>query len=343
MNQTKYFPGLDFLRILLASIVMFGHDKIITWPYAGKLAVEVFFALSGWLIAGVLLKIKPSDLPRFYLNRAVRVWVPYFGALILIVLASVLRDPIDAKWLEFILYKITFVYNIFGPPQLADFRSAMPLDGAANHFWSVDAEEQFYLLAPLILVVFSGAGRLAFTWLVLSVAAVYLHIYPAIFFGVLAAVVHHRYDGFHLTKAARLAMLVVLLVAGGMFWAYGYGVHAPIFAIVLVLLLAKPGAQNPWGKFLGGISYPLYLNHWIGVFVFNMALSPFGLRDSPLRQLLACLLNYAIAAALYYWIDQKLLANRDKIYTPTRAKGAMWAAYVLVIFGLAFGFFVFDP
>lgn len=339
----NYFPGLDFLRIVLASIVMFGHDKIIMWPYAGKLAVEVFFALSGWLIAGILLKINSGDLPKFYFNRAIRVWGPYFFALALIVLASLLRDPVDLKWLEFVLYKITFVYNIFGPPQLAEFRGAMPLDGTANHFWSVDAEEQFYLLAPLILVVFPRVGRLALTWVFLSLAAVYFNIYPAIFMGVLAAVVQSRHEGFYLTKTARAALLFSLVITGALLGFYGYGVHAPVFAIALVLLLAKPGPQHPWGKFLGGISYPLYLNHWIGVFMFNMMLEPFGLRDSPVRQFLACLANYAVAAVLYLWVDQKLISHRENMYTAPRAKAAMWAAYILVGVGLILGVLVFAP
>ena len=69
----------------------------------------------------------------------------------MLVLVALLRDTISAKWLEFVFFKATFVYNLFGPWQLAAFRDYMPLKGTGNHFWSVNAEEQFYLLAPLLL------------------------------------------------------------------------------------------------------------------------------------------------------------------------------------------------
>lgn len=70
-----------------------------------------------------------SELPRFYSNRALRIWVPYYVALALLLLASSLRDPIGSKWLEFAFYKATFVHNLFGVPQLAESRAAMPLQG----------------------------------------------------------------------------------------------------------------------------------------------------------------------------------------------------------------------
>ncbi len=66
---------------------------------------------------------------------------------------SFIREPITSKWIEIVIYKILFVYNIFGTPQLADWVSAMPQKGTLSHVWSVNAEEQFYLVAPIILVL----------------------------------------------------------------------------------------------------------------------------------------------------------------------------------------------
>ncbi|WP_368509181.1 acyltransferase family protein [Aliiglaciecola sp. 1_MG-2023] len=59
------------------------------------MAVDIFFALSGWLIGGILLETKRKDLPRFYFNRAIRIWVPYYIALILLLLLSLMTDPLD--------------------------------------------------------------------------------------------------------------------------------------------------------------------------------------------------------------------------------------------------------
>ena len=84
--------------------------------------------------------------------------MPYFIALALLLGASLLRDPVNAKWLEFVFYKATFVYNWFGETQLATHVKDMPLQGTGNHFWSVNAEEQFYLVAPILLVLAAVRG-----------------------------------------------------------------------------------------------------------------------------------------------------------------------------------------
>ena len=41
-GKDEYFPYFDYLRIILASVVMLAHDKVITWPNSGKLAVDIF-------------------------------------------------------------------------------------------------------------------------------------------------------------------------------------------------------------------------------------------------------------------------------------------------------------
>ena len=279
-KQTTYYPYFDYLRIVLASVVMFGHDGLISWEQSGKLAVDVFFALSDWLIGGILITTKPQDLSRFYFNRALRIWVPYYIAFIFIVMASILKDPINLKWLEFIIYKLTWVYNIFGPPQLQNFRDLMPLDGTGNHFWSVNAEEQFYLLAPLLLVVFSSYGRRLSSWMLIAISFWIMNIYAPISLGVLAAIAHNKYPEFHRKKTSKIILLLFFITASvGLAFTNGYKFYAPIFAISLVLLIAIKGENKLTGKILGGMSYPLYLNHWIGLFFFNIVLEPFGLRD----------------------------------------------------------------
>src|SRR6266508_6836356 len=76
------YPLFDWLRFVLASAVVLGHTKIITWSPAGNLSVQVFFALSGWLIGGILLETKRDELPRFFFNRTTRIWLPYFFAIL---------------------------------------------------------------------------------------------------------------------------------------------------------------------------------------------------------------------------------------------------------------------
>ena len=53
----SYYPWFDWLRFVLANVVMLVHFGIIRgWSHAGDFAVQAFFALSGWLIGGLLLE-----------------------------------------------------------------------------------------------------------------------------------------------------------------------------------------------------------------------------------------------------------------------------------------------
>jgi len=317
---------------------MLGHDNLIVWSYSGKLAVDVFFALSGFLIGSILLRTEISNLPRFYFNRALRIWVPYYIALSLIIIASLLKDPIDSKWVEFISYKLTWVYNIFGPSQLHDCRTCMPLDGTGNHFWSVNAEEQFYLLAPLFLVIFANKGRQLITWTLIVIPLWFMEVYAPISFGVFIAIVNTKYPGFYLKKMSKVFLLFLFMGSTiGLSFNTDYSLYSPVFSICLVLLLGKKGKKHSIGSFLGGISYPLYLNHWIGVFFMNLVLDPFGLRDSGIRQFCSVLMNYAIAAFLYWYIERRVLSMREQLYTIKKGIIFTIVAYFSVAIGLIYG------
>lgn len=340
-TRQDYYPYFDYLRIVLASVVMFYHGGLIEWSVSGKLAVEVFFALSGWLIGGILLQTKRSELPRFYFNRAVRIWVPYYIALLLLIAASFLKEPVTTKWLEFVFYKLTWVYNLFGPPQLAEFKNAMPLDGTGNHFWSVNVEEQFYLLAPILLVVFPKFGRSIVTWIVIGV---FLFIYGAYFsltLGVIAAIINRIYAGCLESYRVRyfallcLTLSTFLLVLGG-----PYQILSSIIAVSLVIFLLVKGKQNKLGAFLGGISYPLYLNHWIGLIFANVFINMTGLTIVNIKHFIYAMISYAIAALLYFFIDKPIHRKRKFWFSYNRGLLITVFAYFSVVMGLFFGLII---
>lgn len=338
-SSSTYYPWFDWLRALLAVTVMLGHDGLIPWQRSANLAVQVFFALSGWLIGGVLMQTERRNLPRFYFNRAIRIWVPYYLALVLLLCASLLREPVTLKWLEFTFYKLTFVYNLFGSSQLPTSVDAMPLRGTGNHFWSVNAEEQFYLLAPLLLVLLSERyGRSIIVWIALACLAWASRQYASIVFGVVAAVVAHSEPGIFQKMCVRVLLaLGVLVSTAAMATNLRYLLIVPFFAICVVLLLAVPGQRRPLGVIAGGMSYPLYLNHWIGVFVVNALLKPFELRDSILSHILSNLLNISLAVALYWYVDRRLLSHRGEWYSESRGLWLTRAAYIMVVCGLLIG------
>lgn len=332
------YPVFDWLRIVLAGAVALQHDEVIPWGNAGNLAVLTFFALSGWLIGGIVLETRPEGVPRFYFNRATRIWIPYAFAIALLMAASLLKEPVTARWLEFWFYDVTFTHNLFGVPQLLLHKSEMPLDGTGNHFWSICAEEQFYLLAPLLLV-FTRWGRHPLFWVAASLLALATDAYTAITLGVLAAILKTRWGAWHQKPAARVGFVVVMAASVAVFALApeGYRYAAPAFAISLVLLSAVEGKRSAVGEFLGGISYPLYLNHWIGVFAAHAIFGRFDLRDAPIAKLAAFAGNLAVASILYVLIDQQIQRRRSKFFTPRLGRALAITGYALVAVGVVGG------
>jgi peptidoglycan/LPS O-acetylase OafA/YrhL len=343
-GRTIYYPLFDWLRFVLACAVLLGHEGLLDeWPQAGNFAVQVFFALSGWLIGELLLNLPKEGLGRFYFNRALRIWCPYFLALGMLLALALLRDRLTLPWAAFAFYMATFVYNLFGPPQLATHRKDMPLLGTGNHFWSVNAEEQFYLLSPLLLVVAPARfGRSVWLWLALALLALFTGVYASIVFGVLAAVFASRHRAFHLGPRVRACFWVLTIVAG---WFVIRNIHyefaAPFCAVGTVLLLAVRGQRTEWGAFLGGLSYPLYLNHWIPTFVLHGVFKHLGLLNNLtatiLRHALSVCLAIVLAACLYQYFDRRILAARPRLYSVSRGHLAMAMGYALVCIGVTVG------
>jgi peptidoglycan/LPS O-acetylase OafA/YrhL len=338
--KANYYPWFDWLRLSLAIVVMLSHMGLIPiWPQAGNFAVQVFFAMSGWLVGGMLVTLPRRELQRFYYNRALRIWCPYFLALGLLLAASLLRDHVTHKWMEFVFYKLTFVYNLFGQRQVPLHRLDMPLGGTGNHFWSVNAEEQFYLIAPLLLVLVPRRwGRNVFVWLALAVVAWACNAYASIVFGVLAALVAKTYGPFHERYRSRVAAAIVMIGAmAGMLVGLNYDLMAPICAVALMLLLAIDGKQHRGGALAGGMSYPLYLNSWVPAFVVTAACRRFGVTDAFFGYTTIIVLNLAFAAFLYWQVDRRVLANRRWLYTPRRARLTMAFGYGAVTLGVLVG------
>jgi peptidoglycan/LPS O-acetylase OafA/YrhL len=121
-----------------------------------------------------------------------------------------------SKWLEIFFYNFTFSYNFFGPPQLAEFRNAMPLQATGNHFWSICAEEQFYLFAPFLITIPARIGRTIWFWCLICAAALaspYWGYFASISFGVLASVIRLRLGDWHTAKPATVILAVVAVIS----------------------------------------------------------------------------------------------------------------------------------
>jgi peptidoglycan/LPS O-acetylase OafA/YrhL len=142
--------GLDTLRACAIALVFMYHYMVFVshkptfgWlSTAGWVGVDLFFVLSGYLIADQLLRgvqnKQPLSLWRFYLRRALRTWPAFW-----VVLAAYFMFPaaMGGKPPPPLWTFLTFTQNIGLRPGTA-FSQA----------WSLCIEEQFYVILPLALI-----------------------------------------------------------------------------------------------------------------------------------------------------------------------------------------------
>lgn len=155
-----YVRGLDGLRLLAVGIVIVRHYEIVM-QLPGGFGVSIFFLISGFLIARLLLAEEKARgriaLVPFYLRRFVRLLPPLVLMGVIAVPALVLVDPGDASPAQIGL-SFAYLGNLvkFGAI-LFGWGEGYP---ALEPLWSLAVEEHFYLmLAPLLLFVRSRRAR----------------------------------------------------------------------------------------------------------------------------------------------------------------------------------------
>lgn len=158
-RQTRHFGSLDGLRALSILLVAWSHSwngvpqnkwlQSIPILCKGYLGVDIFFAISGFLITTLLLREKEKygdiSLREFYIRRALRIWPAYYSILAFYVLITAATSRATEQGKLFFHYLpsyLSYTYNWVRP---AD--NAVPF----NFAWSLCAEEQFYLVWPMAL------------------------------------------------------------------------------------------------------------------------------------------------------------------------------------------------
>jgi peptidoglycan/LPS O-acetylase OafA/YrhL len=359
-----YRPELDglrffaFLAVYLNHTLQFGVDghhrnlpdvlahALGTMGMAGAFGVDLFFALSAYLITELLLREKQArgalDVRSFYVRRILRIWPLYFVFLFLArVLAMWLRSE-ELGWGDL------FAFAFFSGNWMY---AAHPVNTIAAPLWSVSVEEQFYLAWPwairrgskrrlaLIAIAIVVVGLVARA--LLASHGIYeqwiskgsLTRVDGIAVGVLLAVaLHGRMP--RLGTWARLALLggglaVLLWVAAtfDLFVPPFDPVHEvlgwPLVALACgAILVSALGAEGfPFGilrtrpmVYLGRISYGLYVFHQLGLLLSGAAFPRY--HDDKLAWLLhlgvGLALTLGFAALSYRWLEQPFLRLKQR-------------------------------
>ena len=241
--SAKRFFGLDFLRALSISLLLFSHSS---WIYnssgilgkmqdaSGFLGVELFIVLSGFLIGGMLYKqflhenYTLKDAGLFVTRRLMRVLPSYY----------------------FVILIITIIYLLFGfsvsevwkyPLMIQNFSS--PIPAFFPESWSLPVKEMGYIFVVILLLVVSKTfiktskqvlfltvviGLIAFTFLLklyydihsanlqlriwsFTLRSVVIYRIDSVLIGVLFGYFYHNYKEFIMSKRKLFLAVGILL------------------------------------------------------------------------------------------------------------------------------------
>ena len=352
-----YRPELDVLRFVAFLLVYLSHvvpgdeafftqlhiprqiaDFIIAFAAGGSWGVDLFFALSSYLITTILLRERQTlgriDIGSFYWRRVLRIWPLYFVFLLCVVPLIRLWLPADEMSGKYALTYALFVGNwacvFWGYPH-----------SIAGPLWSVSIEEQFYLTWPLILrrwanhlvavaCVLLGVAFLTRGWL-----AVHGAIHPQIWCntlarldpiacGALLAAYTQRHQ-FVLSARVRTLLIVSGLLGIAAIGQFGdfTGSRAMITfpagtLACMALLVATVGtpssAKNVILAYLGRISYGLYVFHLMFIEVFGV-LDAHDPLSRSLRIAAAFTATVAVSACFYRFLEQPFLRLKRSKFT----------------------------
>lgn len=341
MAEINYRPELDGIRAICIILTMANHVPGGPSFINGSIGVDVFFALSGWLIT-ILLTREFSrnlciDLRSFYIRRFFRIVPLYFCAVAAYGIAA---------WCIFFLGRGDEDVRSYSAalPWLVSFNSEYRGIDAGNifgHAWTLGIEEKFYIIWPLFVAsILSKKLRyvallpvLAFIFIWLGHDRSYLlRGYVGLSAGAILAICseNRRIKNFlsnNFSVSAFLLIIISFYVFSVFFpvktiWNVAISISAAFFIGGLwfnnKLFISRFLSFSPLA-FLGKLTFAIYLFH---VLVINVVLLICQKSNISLSYLTLFFCAYGLsiicAAFLHYGVEKPLIGVGRKLSQPTR-------------------------
>lgn len=298
-QHTDFFESLDGIRFLAIFGVIWFHthsrllSSVVVSGRAGLIGVQLFFALSGFLITTLLLREKRNNhisLRNFYVRRLLRIVPIYYVVLLVYILLVFLveRDSLEGRaFMQHLPYFLTYASNWL---VVSEGRIIF------SFTWALAAIMQFYVAWPpierylkgiwpvvilLVMLVFLVCVQqhLFDTWVSTEtlVYRIMSSIPRTIYLGALLAHLLDNQLGFELARKLlgqrwSSGVLVVVLI-GFLFlpWASPLLTSCAVVLFVGCCVIRKDHILSPLLEFwlirkIGVVSYGMYLQHML---VFN--------------------------------------------------------------------------
>ena len=333
----QFLPEIQVLRAVAVMLVVLYHF----WPATltgGYVGVDAFFVISGYLITSHLLRevdrTGTVKLWAFYARRARRLLPAAVLVLLFVAAGTFLLLPSDlwASTAHELIASGFYVQNLWLASKAVTYSASNDVASPVQHYWSLSAEEQFYLVWPSLIIISCLVAR---RWLrgrttttvgatlllvtlgsfAVSVWATQTHRAAAYFvtptraweFGAGALVVLLMRTWAPLLAVARLLRWSGLIGLVASAWLFssatafpGYAAALPVIATAAIIVAGDTGRADPSDlvfrlrpvQWLGDASYSIYLWHW-PILVF----APYVLRHNLRTPELVALMLLCLAVA----------------------------------------------
>lgn len=353
--QVFFFHALWRLKDISGGERLLSLLRPFVFGWAG---VDLFFVLSGFLITLGLVKSldKAGYFKRFYIKRLLRIFPLYYATIFAVFLALPMVYPNAPKTYPG-LYEnsLAFVFNVQNWVMALTTTDLSVL----SHFWSLAIEEQFYLIWPFsvlllprgqkaALACFSVAGLILLLrcWITLCYLDSptinrFLHNSTltradALLMGAgLAYYLHYRKEAPSFSYCFNRALMLLIPVAlfliivwpttprTQIMYSIGYSVMA-IGAVALVLVFHHESCDssalaNPTLRYIGKISYGLYVYHWpiqLGTVIVFQKLGWYGEEWGIAYLILTGVLTFAVSAVSFHVFESPFLRLKARFAGP---------------------------
>lgn len=302
--KLSYKPELDGLRAIAVLSVIINHASFNVsnthFLTGGFIGVDIFFVLSGYFIGRILLNdIIVNGIINFgsFYERRIRRIIPplLFVVVVISPIALFLLNPSELKeFSQSILAALSFSSNIFFYFIKVEYAADVSLIKPFLHTWSLAVEEQFYIIFPLIILLWFGLTKrsinilfvgltlvslLIAIWLVDVSASANFYMLPSrvweLTIGAIIAETELKNRSFkHLFSGFQLPLIGIALISFSFFWFDENTPHPSILTLIpvvgtgLIIAFAAPKSSlvavlssRPF-VWMGLISYSAYLWHF---------------------------------------------------------------------------------
>lgn len=336
---------LDALRAIAVVAVMYHHLAPALFPglgFAAWAAVRLFFVLSGFLITGLLLRARDgvdcgrstaaAALKRFHLRRMLRIVPVYYGVILGLALFDIGEVRATLWWHLAFLSNVKFVIDGWHHAFI-------------GQFWFLAAQEQFYLVWPLLMLTLARRAVLPVIVLTIAIGPLYRvfalamdwtlaceALLPAnldtLGLGALLAWMAHRGAAARFcTPPWNLAAWFAAVLVVAMEWPAVQRALGPwlsfasrdlLIGLVSIVIVSHAGAgYRGWvGRvmtaapvlYLGTISYGLFAYHLIlgGIIAWAVGAAGLGPLSPWLSATCAALLTVGAASLSWHLVEQRI-------------------------------------